>query len=59
MDGAVVKVVEVSWTIGMGRPTLASQMQGTIDRLNKEGLGCVGVERVTEWHWLMFFAAAD
>lgn len=53
----IVKVVTVEWSVGMDRLSLAEKMQNVINNFDKAGLGCVGVERVTEFLWLMLFAA--
>ncbi len=56
MSDRIIKVIEVTWTPGMNNPSLQDVMTGRIDDLLKQGLHCVGVERVTEFHWLMLFA---
>lgn len=56
MSLRIVQAREVEWSPGKGNPSLSSVMNTVIDEQILHGLFCVGVERVTEFRWLMLFA---
>lgn len=56
MSDRIVKTKEVDWSPGRDNPSLADKMNTIIDEQVLHGLFCVGVERITEFRWLMLFA---
>ena len=50
----IARVIGVSWSIGMGKPSLAEVMQRTIDSASTRR--CLGVEQIDRFQWLMLFS---